>query len=115
MREEIFIEKQIIYQMKYQELKRRKLINGENIHVAKVKITDKTGEEALGKPIGTYITIDVKNLKIATEDDIEQAALAVQEELKAMIGNLVQKQEDILVVGLGNNKVTPDSLRTKSN
>lgn len=90
--------------------KRRK--NGENIHVEKVKITDKTGEEALGKPIGTYITIDIKNLKIASEEDIEQAALVVSEELSQMIGNLVQKQEDILVVGLGNNKVTPDSLRT---
>jgi len=101
--------------MKYQECKQKKQINGENIHVAKVKITDKTGEDALGKPIGTYITIDVKNLKIATEEDIEQAALVVNEELSQMIGNLIKKQEDILVVGLGNNKVTPDSLRTKGN
>lgn len=92
--------------------RQKKRKNGENIHVAKVKITDKTGEEALGKPIGTYITIDIKNLKIATEEDIEKAALVVSEQLCQMIGNLVQKQEDILVVGLGNNKVTPDSLRT---
>lgn len=91
--------------------KQKKQKNGENIHVEKVRITDKTGEEALGKPIGTYITIDIENLKIATEDDIEKAALVVSEQLSQMIGNLVQKQEDILVVGLGNNKVTPDSLR----
>ena len=88
---------------------------GDNIYVSKVKITDKTGEEALGKPIGTYITIDVKNLKIATDEDIETAALIVNKELSQMIGNLIQKQEDILVVGLGNNKVTPDSLRSKGN
>ena len=86
---------------------------GENIHVARVKITDEAGQEALGKPIGTYVTIDIKNLKIATEDDIEKAAISVKNELEAMIGSLVQKQEDILVVGLGNNKVTPDSLGPK--
>ena len=80
-----------------------------------MKITDKAGEDALGKPIGTYVTIDIKNLKIATEEDIEKAAVSVNGELKEMITSLVGKEDDILVVGLGNNKVTPDSLRTKSN
>lgn len=89
--------------------------DGENINISKVKITDKTGEEALGKPIGTYVTIDIKNLKIASEEDIERAAVSVNKELQAMISSLIQKQDDILVVGLGNNKVTPDSLRTKGN
>lgn len=86
--------------------------NGENIHVSKVKIIDKSGEEALGKPIGTYVTIDIKNLKIATEEDIEKAAISLKGQLQEMIESLVGKQEDILVVGLGNNKITPDSLRT---
>ena len=34
----------------------------ENIRISKVKIRNKNGEDALGKAIGNYITIDVKNL-----------------------------------------------------
>ena len=37
----------------------------ENIRVGRVKILDAQGEKKLGKPVGTYITIDVKKLKIA--------------------------------------------------
>ena len=37
----------------------------EKIKLSKVKITNENGEEAIGKPIGNYITIDIKKLKIA--------------------------------------------------
>ena len=36
----------------------------ENIKIERVKITNENGEKAIGKPIGTYITIDIKKLKI---------------------------------------------------
>ena len=39
----------------------------DNIKVSRVKITNSKGEEALGKSIGTYVTIDVKKLKMAGE------------------------------------------------
>jgi len=87
---------------------------GESIKTNIVKITSKEGEEAIGKPVGTYITIDVKNLKIADNNDIDVASKVVTKELKELINSHVEKQEDILVVGLGNEYVTPDSLRTKS-
>ena len=87
---------------------------GENIKTNRVKITSKEGEEAIGKPIGTYITIDIKNLKIADNKDIDIASKIVTKELKELINKHVEKQGDILVVGLGNEYVTPDSLRTKS-
>ena len=87
---------------------------GKNIKITRVKITNKDGETALGKPIGTYVTIDIKNLKIATEDEIEKAAMSVNKELQKIINEHVNVNEDILVVGLGNREITPDSLRTKS-
>lgn len=87
---------------------------GENIKTNIVKIIDKNGESAIGKPIGTYITIDIKDLKVADENMIEKAAKAVTKNIKQLIEKHVQKQDDILVVGLGNEYVTPDSLRTKS-
>lgn len=36
-----------------------------NITIERVKIINKEGEIAIGKPIGNYVTVDVKNLKIA--------------------------------------------------
>ena len=85
----------------------------ENIKVERVQITNKNGEQAIGKPIGNYITIDVKKLKIATEEEIQKASEVVTSELKSLIDKHVQKQEEILVVGLGNVYVTPDSLGPK--
>ncbi len=87
---------------------------GDNIKTNRVKITDKQGEEAIGKPIGTYITIDIKDLKVAEEEEIQKASEIVTKELKELINKHVEKEGDILVVGLGNIYVTPDSLRTKS-
>lgn len=37
----------------------------ENIKIERVKIVNESGEKAIGKPIGNYITIDIKKIKIA--------------------------------------------------
>ncbi len=86
---------------------------GDNIKTNRVKIIDKQGEEAIGKPIGTYITIDIKDLKIAEEQEIQKASEIVTKELKELINKHIDKEGDVLVVGLGNIYVTPDSLRAK--
>ena len=85
----------------------------ENILVERVKITNEEGEKAIGKPIGNYITIDIKKLKIAQDEDIEKSAEILSNELKKLIAKHIDKQEEILVVGLGNIYVTPDSLGPK--
>ena len=85
----------------------------ENIKVERVKITNENGEKAIGKPIGSYITIDIKKLKIAQEEEIEQAADTLSKELKQILDAHIDKQGEILVVGLGNIYVTPDSLGPK--
>jgi len=85
----------------------------ENIKVSRVKITNQNGEQAIGKPIGNYITIDVKKLKIAEEEEIQKASEILTNELKQIIDIHTDKQGDILVVGLGNIYVTPDALGPK--
>ena len=85
----------------------------ENIKIERVKITNENGEKAIGKPIGTYITIDIKKLKIAQEDEIQKASETLTNELRKMIDAHIDKQGEILVVGLGNIYVTPDSLGPK--
>ncbi|MCL2384158.1 MAG: GPR endopeptidase [Oscillospiraceae bacterium] len=85
----------------------------EDINVSKVKVISEEGASAIGKPIGTYITIDVKNLKIAEENEIQKASDVVTKELKGLIAKHEIFKEDILVVGLGNIYVTPDALRAE--
>lgn len=84
-----------------------------DIEISRVKITNEEGEKALAKPIGNYITLDVKNMKIADDEKIEEIAEAVANELRDVIGKHIKDTEDILVVGLGNLEVTPDSLGPK--
>ena len=85
----------------------------EKLKVTRVKVTNKQGEQAIGKPIGSYITIDVKNLKMATEEEIQSSAEVLSKELVKILDNHINKQGEILVVGLGNLYVTPDSLGPK--
>ena len=85
----------------------------ENIKVERVRILNENGEKAIGKPIGNYITLDIKKLKIAQDEDIEKSAETLSNELKKLIDTHIDKQGEILVVGLGNIYVTPDSLGPK--
>ena len=86
----------------------------ENITVERVKITNEEGEKAIGKPKGIYTTIDIKKLKIAQEEEIKQAAETLSKELNQIISSHIDKQGEILVVGLGNESVTPDALGPKT-
>ena len=68
----------------------------DDIKISRVKVLNDNGEQAIGG-----------------EDEIQKASEAVTKELKNLIGALVDPQEDILVVGLGNLYVTPDALGPK--
>lgn len=83
--------------------------NENNIHVTKVMIETKNAAKAMGKPIGTYITIEAPQLLEADEDYHREISLCLSKEL---IDMLPQKEEgmSILVVGLGNREVTADAL-----
>ena len=106
----------------YQKVNNLKQINGiksteeeinETLKVTRVEILNKNGEKAIGKPVGNYVTIDVKKLKLAEDEDIQKASEVVTKELKKIINIHTDKQGDILVVGLGNIYVTPDALGPK--
>lgn len=85
----------------------------EEIDISRVKIINEEGEKKLGKTIGNYITLDVKNIKLADDEKIEKIAEKVADELRKVIGEHVSDTDDILVVGLGNIYVTPDALGPK--
>lgn len=85
----------------------------ENIKVSRVKIMNENGEKAIGKKKGVYVTIDLKDLKASSEEEIQKASDILSNEIKEIIQNHVQSKDDIMVVGLGNIYVTPDSLGPK--
>lgn len=87
--------------------------NGPRIRTARVKVLDENGAQAIGKPIGNYITIDIQKLKIATEEDIQESAEVLAKELRALLEKHSASKDEVLVVGLGNQYVTPDSLGPK--
>ena len=85
----------------------------EDIKITRVKVLNENGENAIGKKVGNYITIDINNLKIAGEEQIQKASEALTKELKELLKKYIEEQEPLLVVGLGNLYVTPDALGPK--
>ena len=84
-----------------------------NLKIERVFITNENGEKAVGKPRGTYVTIDIKNLKIARDEEIQKASDVLTSELSKILDKHVTRKEEMLVVGLGNVYATPDSLGPK--
>lgn len=76
-----------------------------------VEIMNNKGAKAMGKPKGTYITMESNLLKIEDENIRKQIGEKVAEILKQI--HHKNKIEKILVVGLGNAFATPDALGPK--
>lgn len=82
----------------------------EKIKVTRVKITNEQGEQAIGKRKGNYITIDIQKMNIITEEEAEKASETLANELRKLVENKIQNKDEVLIVGLGNEEVTPDAL-----
>lgn len=81
---------------------------GNNVTVVKIEILDERGEKMLEKPKGTYITIEAEGI-IEEENQVKKLAMnAIADELAELVP--FHNKLKVLVVGLGNNLVTPDSL-----
>lgn len=78
------------------------------VGITRIKITDEHGSKALQKPPGNYITLEVEGAVDGAEEVKEAAAAALSNELKRMIR--FHNKMKVLIIGLGNDKVTPDSL-----
>ena len=76
----------------------------EGYPVTRVDILDQRGEKALGKPQGSYLTIDLTTFWQRKTDFFERAVRAVGSQLK----ELLPEEGSVLSVGLGNAAMTPD-------
>ena len=78
----------------------------EGYPVTRVDILDGRGEAALGKPQGSYLTIDLTTFWQRKADFFERAVRAVGSQLKT----LLPPEGPALVIGLGNAAMTPDAV-----
>ena len=80
----------------------------EGYPVTTVRILDGRGEQALGKPAGTYITLELDGLARRESDAFGRAARALAAELAPLLPR--DPRAPALVVGLGNRAITPDAI-----
>lgn len=85
------------------------------IKITTVKIETENGAKTMGKPVGTYLTLEAPNLAAGDEGYHRE----ISETLAGFLAEYMQdenkgkEQRDrysVLVVGLGNREVTPDAL-----
>lgn len=78
-----------------------------HVKITRVRVESENGARLIGKPIGTYLTIEAPELSEPEEGTHREISGVLAEELKKLMG---EKIRSVLVVGLGNREVTPDAL-----
>lgn len=102
----------------------------EDVQITEVKVLNEAGAQILGKPVGSYFTLEADRLLLPDEDFHSEVSDELANVLKELAEHALGKKEGeekvapflhgqpvILVAGLGNQSVTPDSLgpRTVNN
>lgn len=82
-----------------------------DVTVTDVAITNEIGERNMGKPKGTYITLDLPEYAHYDGEVRDEVSKAMAQALEGMIK--LDPSMTALVVGLGNWNVTPDALGPK--
>lgn len=82
----------------------------EHCRVVTIDILNAEGAQRMGRPQGSYITIEAPPLKI--NDPYVQAEVteAIKAALARMLEGILKPQDTVLLVGLGNRNVVADSL-----
>jgi len=75
---------------------------------SRVTVLNEEGERAIGKKKGVYVTIEAPQLAQGDAEIDEGCTFALANEIRNMAGEALNGV--VLVVGLGNRMVTPDSL-----
>ena len=78
-----------------------------NVTITKVTIETENGAKAIGKPVGTYLTLEAPDMTVPDEGSHREVSEVLAEQLRAL---MKENMESVLVVGLGNREVTPDAL-----
>ena len=85
-----------------------KTFEAHKARITRIDVTDIEGEKLIGKPVGRYVTVEVDPFAEHSQF-IDGSLSALTEEVRAII----PKSGSVLVVGLGNSKITADALGPK--
>jgi spore protease len=83
----------------------------DGIQISRVHVKNGAGARAIGKKMGHYITLEAPGLRRRDPDLQERMAEAFAAEFKQILN--IPENAKVLVVGLGNEQVTPDALGPK--
>lgn len=79
------------------------------LEISRLTVKTQKAKQALGKEIGTYITIELPSLT-DNFSETDERLVTIGEEIR----RLLPVNGLVLVVGLGNTEITPDSLGPKT-
>lgn len=79
-----------------------------------VKISSDEGAKSIGRPKGRYDTLSTGRMDLLSEDEIDDATEEIAKKLCETIDSTSAIPERLLVVGLGNRNLTPDSVGPKA-
>lgn len=81
----------------------------EDVSISRIKIENQDAAQRIGKAMGRYITIDAPRLTERDKDVYHDVSTKIASEITRLMGQISEKAT-ILIIGLGNRYITPDSL-----
>lgn len=86
--------------------------------ILRVQIKTREASARIGKPEGRYVTVDCGEIRALDELERERVRCALAVEIRdmaeRMCGRRIGRDLSVLVVGLGNEEITPDALGPKT-
>ena len=82
----------------------REVTQQDGVCVTRIHITNQEGAKAIGRPCGNYITLETERL--LSPQNLSQESKRLKEELS----HLIHENGSVLVIGLGNEEITPDAI-----
>lgn len=86
-------------------------VNKLEIFVNNVKVLTDEASENIGKPVGNYITIECEDMKGPDREIHDTIIQILTEKIQELVS--IEKDDKVLIVGLGNEFVTPDAIGPK--
>lgn len=81
----------------------------DGVSVTQIEVMDEAGARIMGKPVGNYITVETdESITKCRAERRAQVTEALADELRRLVP--FNDSLKVLVAGLGNEKITPDSL-----
>ena len=83
----------------------------DGIKVTRLGVANNAGSQAIGRAIGNYVTLEVPALRGGDTGLQQKVSVVFAREFEQFMSRIgINKNSSVLIVGLGNWNVTPDSL-----